>query len=343
MKIHDKIGKSHIAIMPAAGTCAADHASDVANGTPPLIWHGGPVMGTPATGPVVITPIFWTPSGFPMTTSYKSLLLKYHQSIAQSSGAPTNVFSVLTEYSGSNGQIRYQLRPGNPISDTNPLPASGCTVASTDTSAIYADDSGYSACLDDAQITAEIDSVTAANGLPHNLSHIYVLYLPKHVESCFLPGQTTSTANGQACTINYQPTAAFCAYHAEDSTNAIYANMPFPIYGSATGFTCSSEAVFGVTQSPNNNLDGDVEISPASHEISEAITDPDTMTGWYDSSGFEIGDECAYIYGLASGPAGRFYNQVISNSRYLTQEEFSNRDFAITGGGCVQNVLQEAG
>ena len=29
----------------------------------------------------------------------------------------------------------------------------------------------------------------------------------------------------------------------------------------------------------------------------EAITDPDTETGWYDSSGFENGDECAYVYG----------------------------------------------
>jgi hypothetical protein len=71
VKIHDKVGKSHIAIMPAAGTCAADHESDVANGTPPLIWHGGPVMGTRATGPVVVTPIFWSPSNYPMAYSYK--------------------------------------------------------------------------------------------------------------------------------------------------------------------------------------------------------------------------------------------------------------------------------
>jgi hypothetical protein len=336
-KIHDHVGKSHVAMMAVAGTCPADHASDLANGTPPLIWHGGPVMSTRETGALTVTPIFWSPGNYPMANSYKTLLLNYHGAVANSSGQLTNVYSVLTQYSGSNGQIRYQFNPSFPIFDSDPLPASGCTVASTDTSGIYADGSGYSACLDDAQVTAEIDKVTAAAGLPHNLSNIYVLYLPKHVESCFFPGSTTTAAN--ACTINYQPSAAYCAYHGEDSTNAIYANMPYPIYGSATGFTCSSEAVFGVTQSPNNNLDGDVEISPASHEISEAITDPDTMTGWYDSSGFEIGDECAYIYGLASGPAGRFYNQVISNSRYLTQEEFSNGDFALTGGGCVQNVL----
>ena len=170
------------------------------------------------------------------------------------------------------------------------------------------------------------------------------MFLPKHVESCFNPGSTTTNAN--ACTINYQPSAAYCAYHTIDSTNAIYANMPFPIYYSGTHFTCGSNArVAGfnrVVQSPNNNLDGDVEISPTSHEINEAITDPDTATGWYDSSGFENGDECAYTYGFSRGAPGSAFNQVINGHNYLTQEEFSNQDFAVTGGGCVQAVNDEA-
>ena len=42
------------------------------------------------------------------------------------------------------------------------------------------------------------------------------------------------------------------------------------------------------------------------------------------------------------GPSGGFYNQVINGFQYLTQQEFSNKDFAITGNGCVQNVKQEA-
>lgn len=70
--------------------------------------------------------------------------------------------------------------------------------------------------------------------------------------------------------------------------------------------------------------------------------DPDTNTGWYDSSGFENGDECAYIFGQTHGQPGRLYNQVIGGFRFLTQEEFSNRDFNITGGGCVQSASAEA-
>ena len=86
---------------------------------------------------------------------------------------------------------------------------------------------------------------------------------------------------------------------------------------------------------PNGNPDADTEVSPTSHETMEAITDPDTTTGWYDSSGFENGDECAYVFGATHGTPGQLYNQIINHGHYLTQEEFSNRDFAATGGGCL--------
>src|SRR5690348_4514327 len=41
---------------------------------PPLIWHGGPVMGTPSTGPIVVTPIFWHPAGHPMSNQYTNII-----------------------------------------------------------------------------------------------------------------------------------------------------------------------------------------------------------------------------------------------------------------------------
>src|SRR5712692_4129747 len=55
-------------------SCQVHNTSDAANGTPPLIWHGGPVMGTPSTGPVVVTPIFWNPAGHSMTSAYKKII-----------------------------------------------------------------------------------------------------------------------------------------------------------------------------------------------------------------------------------------------------------------------------
>ena len=319
--------------VPVKAACQVNHTSDPANGTPPLWFHGGNVMGTHSTGPVVVTPIFWDPAGHGMGLAYKHILTAYLGGVAAASGTHSNVFSTLNEYFGTNGQIHYKLKLGTPINDSSPLPASGCTVAANDHTAIYADNSGYNACLDDDQVIAETNSVIGANHLKINLGHIYVLFLPKHVETCFYPGSTLTNAN--ACTINHQPSAAYCAYHSMAPSGAVYANLSFPIYQSPVGFTCSSDSRFPTVQTPNGNADADTEISPTSHELMEAITDPDTETGWYDSNGFENGDECAYVYGVTHGSTGARYNQVIAGHHYLTQEEFSNRDFLKTGGGCL--------
>jgi hypothetical protein len=322
-------------IVGAVADCKAHNTSDAANGTPPLIFHGGAVMGTQSTGPVVVTPIFWNPAGHPMASAYKDIIDTYLAGVAAASGQHSNVYSTLNEYYGNNGGIRYQIELGSPVNDTNPLPPDGCKVNGQDTSRIYADNSGYDACLDDAQVIAETDSVVTAHGLPRDYGHIYVMFLPKHVESCFFAGSTTTSGN--FCTINHQPSAAYCAYHSQAPSGTVYANMAFPIYSSPVGFTCGSDARFSAVQTPNGNPDADTEISPTSHEIMEAITDPDTNTGWYDSSGFENGDECAYVYGPTQGTSGQLYNQVINHRHYLTQEEFSNRDFSRTGGGCLQS------
>jgi hypothetical protein len=317
----------------------APTAGDTANGTPPLIWHGGAVMGTAVTGPLVITPIFWNPAGHAMTAAYKSLITTYLSDVAGASGRTDNVYSTATEYSGTDGAIRYRIQLGTPINDTGPLPASGCKLLNKDTSGIYADNSGYNACLDDAQVITETDRVVTANGLPRNFAHTYVLFLPKHVESCFNAGETSTSKN--QCTINHEPSAAYCAYHSQAPSSTVYANMPYPIYLSSTGFTCGTDVNFpGVIETPNANPDADTEISPTSHEVMEAWTDPDTVSGWYDSSGFENGDECAYIFGPTSGSAGQLYNQTIGGHHYLTQEEFSNSSFFQSGGGCLQGENQ---
>jgi hypothetical protein len=333
------------------GLCHKPPAEPPFNGTPPLLFNGSPshctyqpcangdMMMTASTGPLTVVPIFWVPRGYSMSTAYENIIVSYIRDVAADSGHTANVFSVLNEYSGNNGQIQYDVKLGPVITDTDRL-TSGCTLAKTDRTEIYSDGSGYSSCVDDAQLQGEVDSVTAANRLPHDLAHIYVLYLPKGVESCLLPGETTTVGpNGQFCTINHQQTAAYCAYHGDDTNSAVYANLAYPIYQSPVGYTCSSDARFPAVQSPNGNPDADTEVSPTSHEISEAITDPDTETGWFDSSGNEIGDDCAYIYGRTRGAPGAYFNQVINGQDYLTQEEFSNNLFASSGGqaGCLQS------
>jgi hypothetical protein len=327
------------AAAPAEAPCADPSGRDPnsGSGSPPLLFHGGPMMSTPASGDrIVVTPIFWAPSGYSFDAVYQNLLNRYLTDAAHDSDRSTNVFSTLFEYSGTNGYINYRMSKAATIYDTAAFPAAGCT---TSPGPIYQDKSGYTTCVNDAQVRAEVDRVVTARGLLRDLGHIYVLFLPKHVESCFYSDPNTK----QACTLS--PTAAtggYCAYHNMTSHKTVYANMPFPIYSSVIPFTCGSEASFPTNESPNGNTDADVEISPLSHEISEAMTDPDVSTGWYDSSGFENGDECAYKYGAASGKAGALYNQTLNGHHYLTQEEFSNNNFNQGKGGCLQTYIPAA-
>ena len=52
----------------------------------------------------------------------------------------------------------------------------------------------------------------------------------------------------------------------------------------------------------------------SSHELAEAVTDPDGKSGWYDSGGNEIGD----------GLEGQKANLVVANHSWVVQKEWSN-------------------
>ncbi|MBV9292184.1 MAG: IPT/TIG domain-containing protein, partial [Frankiales bacterium] len=309
-------------------------------GNPPLINHGGPVMSTPTVGDqVIVTPIYWVPSGYSFTASYQNVINTYLSDLATDSSHTTNVFASMYQYSGSNGAISYRMTRGTPITDTSAYPAAGCT---TDTqTGVYGDNSGYSTCLDQAQIATEVNNIINANGLTRDLGHLYPIFLPKGVETCFAAGYPSN----QGCSINANPnqnSSAFCAYHSYFTVGAqvgVYANMPFPVYNSSTGYSCTAESLGGThtIQQPNSDPDADVETSPLSHEMAEAITDPQ-LNAWYDASGNENGDDCAYIYGGLSGSNGGFYNQTVNGHHYLTQEEFSNADYVPATSGCIQSI-----
>jgi hypothetical protein len=75
----------------------------------------------------------------------------------------------------------------------------------------------------------------------------------------------------------------WCAYHGAVSSdpNVTYTDLP---YMTDAGSSCGANSV-------RSALDG-VSIVEG-HELAEAITDP-LLNAWYDSSGSEIGDKCAW-------------------------------------------------
>jgi hypothetical protein len=81
---------------------------------------------------------------------------------------------------------------------------------------------------------------------------------------------------------------------------------------------------------PNGDSAADSTLNVTSHEANETITDP-LGNAWYDRSGNENGDKCAWNFGTQlGGSAGAQYNQLINNTPYELQQEWSN-----ASNGCV--------
>jgi hypothetical protein len=93
--------------------------------------------------------------------------------------------------------------------------------------------------------------------------------------------------------------------------------------------TCLSAALAAGQPSPNGVAAADAVTDVASHEITEAITDP-FLNAWFDSSANEIGDLCAYNYGTNTWDGG-LANEQWNGNFYEVQQQFDNH-----AGGCVQ-------
>jgi hypothetical protein len=280
-----------------AATAASEYCSTC---KPPLTYRGGPVMGTPTVpGRTVVESIYWAPRGTSYSSTFSSVINTFLKNVAAASGAKNNVFSVPVEYHGLDGKIHYSVGFGGTIADTAAFPAGGCPVTAP-----------YTACVTDAQLQHEIARLINARHLPVDAAHLYSVFLPAHVNTCDAPGDCTSNA--------------FCGYHSaflHSGKHVLYSNEPYPdLVGCNSG------------QAPNGNPWADTAIKTESHEIIEAITDP-FGTGWIDSAGNEIGDECSQFYGTVLGStnpahsAKTKYNQVIGNGKYYIQTMFSDKAF----------------
>jgi hypothetical protein len=81
------------------------------------------------------------------------------------------------------------------------------------------------------------------------------------------------------------------------------------------------------TVSPNGNAGVDGMISVIAHELEEAASDPN-LNAWYDSSGAENADKCAWTFGSNQTlmPGGAYYNMTLGSRNYLIQRNLSATD-----------------
>lgn len=309
--------------VPSSGNAAYD------GGSPPLVYKGGLVMGTVSTtGENTVHAIYWAPPLYSFPSGYASLINGFLTNVASDSGKPTNVYATDTQYyqvlSGITAHIHYKVNFGGAIPATDTFPATGGC----------APDAGkgetYTACIDDVQLEAEVANVIAANRLPTGLGQLYMVFFPPQVETC--DGTSNSGAFGTCSDTAYS--TAYCAYHSgygSGTSTVIYSNETYP---TSNTYTCLTG------QSPNNSPFADSAIDLVSHEQNESITDP-TGNSWYDTTtppgGFEIGDECDFIFGSPlGGISGSYYNQAIGTGDYYLQQEFSNEDYNLNSAkGCI--------
>jgi hypothetical protein len=174
--------------------------------------------------------------------------------------------------------------------------------------------------LTDADILGVLHAVISRNG-ESGYNDIYHVFLPPGTDECF----------DSTFTVCYSPdkpsTFFFCAYHGsadfQDIGHVVYSVEPYANVGGCHVAPGSPNGQ--LIDSTNNTL---------SHELFEAITDPDG-TAWWNSTalallGSEIGDECAFVirvsgHGYYDPPAF-----TIGDTRYAVQSEYNNASHACT-------------
>jgi hypothetical protein len=238
------------------------------------------------------------PSGYAVSANYERLINGFFQNVASATGQTTNVYDGDTQYYDGSGHIAYSSTFGGSYVDTSALPLAGCV------------DPPTTACVNDSQLQAEIIKDVSAAGWTASPTHEFFMFTGNGIGSC-----TDITSTECAFT-------TYCAYHSWTGSGAnvvLYANMP---YADTSSSTCDGG------QHPSGD-DADATINVTSHEHNETITDEEG-SAWYDSSGNENGDKCAWNFGTPQGPSGAEYNQTINGVHYYLQQEWSN-----ASSGCV--------
>jgi hypothetical protein len=259
-------------------------------GTPPLLYHGGPVMHSPK-----IYAIFWIPPH-----------LQDGHATSLSSGYQKIQVNMLKEYFGHslmNNNTQYYdsqwIKNAGTFAgsyvDKSLYPGSDCFDPSGELT------NGFN-CVSDADLQNEVNKVMGIKGWTGGVNKMFMVFTSSDEGQCA----------GSSCSY-----AQYCAYHSYYINGAsqyvIYGNEP---YGDLNVCQLPGEP------SPNGDPAADTAATAASHELTESITDP-LLNAWYDSSGYEIGDECAYFY-LYNGWDGGLANEQWDGFPFLLQTEYSN-------------------
>ncbi|HEY2436920.1 MAG TPA: hypothetical protein VGH93_07040, partial [Solirubrobacteraceae bacterium] len=134
-----------------------------------LPYGGGPVLHSNRTHL-----IFWQPSGSGLTfdSGYEALIEKFLRRVASDSHKTANVYGLSGQYSDAQGQAAYASSYGGATLAGDRLPSNGCVEPPVT-------GPGWSVCLTDRQLQAEIEHVVHVDRLPTGPGDVYFLVTPK--------------------------------------------------------------------------------------------------------------------------------------------------------------------
>ncbi len=117
----------------------------------------------------------------------------------------------------------------------------------------------------------------------------------------------------------------YCGWHTHATING--RDIKYAFVGNPD--RCPSACSNG-TPAPNGNAGADGMASIISHELEEAVTDPD-LNAWYDRRGMENADKCAWTFGTTYTAAnGGVANMKLGARDFLIQRNWVNA----SGGSC---------
>ena len=120
----------------------------------------------------------------------------------------------------------------------------------------------------------------------------------------------------------------YCGWHTYGNLGSPTTAIKYSFVGDPTN---GMSACAAQTTSPSGNAPADAMISVIAHELEEAATDPQ-LNAWYDGTGAENGDKCAWKFGTTSIAAnGSKYNMTINGVQYMVQQNWVNAG----SGGCL--------
>jgi hypothetical protein len=172
--------------------------------------------------------------------------------------------------------------------------------------------------LSDSKVQAVVNGALSRGALPVDATGLYFVLTSSDV-----------TETSGFCT-------RYCGWHTRATLSG--SDIKYSFVGNSA--RCLSACAIQSVSSPNNNPGVDGMVSVIVHELEETNTDPD-LNAWFDSSGAENADKCAWTFGQTTLLSnGAYYNIVLTPPGGTAQYYLIQRNLyhSVAGDFCAMSV-----